>query len=82
MIKKMPFGNTGHDSSRIIFGAAAFMSMRQDRVDPYLDMLLDFGDVTLSAAQEQALLRLIEEKPLLRGRAAKFMEKGATLTLE
>ena len=46
------------------------------------DMLLDFGDVTLSAAQEQALLRLIEEKPLLRGRAAKFMEKGATLTLE
>ena len=60
MIKKMPFGKTGHDSSRIIFGAAAFMSMRQDRVDPYLDMLLDFGvnHIDVAASYGDAELRI------------------------
>ena len=43
MITKLPFGKTGHDSSRIILGAAAFMSMRQERVDPFLELLQEFG---------------------------------------
>ncbi len=38
-----PFGRTGHDSSRVIFGAAALGGMRQDRADEVLATLLEFG---------------------------------------
>ena len=38
-----PFGRTGHDSSRVIFGAAALGSMRQERADQVLATLLEFG---------------------------------------
>lgn len=38
-----PFGRTGHQSSRVIFGAAALFSMRQDRADRLLDLLLEHG---------------------------------------
>jgi aryl-alcohol dehydrogenase-like predicted oxidoreductase len=38
-----PFGRTGHDSSRVIFGAAAMGSMRQERADELLQLLLDHG---------------------------------------
>jgi aryl-alcohol dehydrogenase-like predicted oxidoreductase len=37
------FGRTGHDSSRVIFGAAALGSMRQERADQVLETLLEFG---------------------------------------
>jgi aryl-alcohol dehydrogenase-like predicted oxidoreductase len=37
------FGRTGHDSSRVIFGAAAMSSMRQERADELLRLLLDHG---------------------------------------
>ena len=43
MIPHIPFGRTGHDSSRVIFGAAALGAMRQDRADRILDLLLQFG---------------------------------------
>ena len=43
MLPTRPFGATGHDSSRIIFGAAAFSRMRQERCDPVMEMLLEFG---------------------------------------
>jgi aryl-alcohol dehydrogenase-like predicted oxidoreductase len=39
----MPFGRTGHDSTRVIFGAAALGAMRQDRADRILDLLLESG---------------------------------------
>jgi aryl-alcohol dehydrogenase-like predicted oxidoreductase len=39
----MPFGGTGHDSSRVIFGAAALSRMRQERADELLPLLLDAG---------------------------------------
>ncbi len=42
-IAKEPFGSTGHQSTRIIFGAAALWSMRQDRADECLDLLLEHG---------------------------------------
>jgi aryl-alcohol dehydrogenase-like predicted oxidoreductase len=42
-IEKAPFGRTGHDSSRVIFGAAALFSMRQDRADRLLELLLERG---------------------------------------
>jgi len=38
-----PFGRTGHDSSRVIFGAAALGRMRQERADELLPALLEFG---------------------------------------
>jgi aryl-alcohol dehydrogenase-like predicted oxidoreductase len=43
MTDRAPFGRTGHDSSRVIFGAAALGSMRQDRADEILPILLEFG---------------------------------------
>ena len=43
MIPVAPFGRTGHDSSRIIFGAAALGSMRQERADELLGVLLAHG---------------------------------------
>ena len=38
-----PFGRTGHDSTRVIFGAAALGGMRQDRADEVLATLLELG---------------------------------------
>jgi len=43
MITQAPFGRTGHESTRTIFGAAALGSMRQDRADEVLDLLLRHG---------------------------------------
>jgi aryl-alcohol dehydrogenase-like predicted oxidoreductase len=43
MIPTAPFGRTGHDSSRVIFGAAGLATMRQDRADEVLDLLLRHG---------------------------------------
>lgn len=42
-IDKIAFGRTGHDSSRIIFGGAAFFMMRQDKADRILELLLEYG---------------------------------------
>ncbi|HEV8064770.1 MAG TPA: aldo/keto reductase, partial [Acidimicrobiales bacterium] len=43
MIATAPFGRTGHLSSRVIFGAAAFVSMSQERADEVLPLLQEFG---------------------------------------
>jgi aryl-alcohol dehydrogenase-like predicted oxidoreductase len=43
MMDRAAFGRTGHESSRVIFGAAALGSMRQERADQLLAMLLEFG---------------------------------------
>ena len=43
MIPIAPFGRTGHASSRVIFGAAGLASMRQDRADEVLALLLRHG---------------------------------------
>ncbi len=42
-MQKIPFGRTGHASSRVIFGAAALGSMRQDKADGVLELLLEHG---------------------------------------
>src|SRR5262245_1289771 len=39
----LPFGRTGHDSSRVLFGAAALGAMRQERADQVLDLLFAHG---------------------------------------
>jgi aryl-alcohol dehydrogenase-like predicted oxidoreductase len=43
VIAHAPFGRTGHTSSRVIFGAAALGSMRQERADELLAVLLAAG---------------------------------------
>lgn len=43
MSDRAPFGRTGHESSRVIFGAAALGSMGQERADQVLATLLEFG---------------------------------------
>jgi hypothetical protein len=39
------------------------------------EMILDFGNYTLTPTQEVALVKLMAEKPLLRGKLAKLVEK-------
>ncbi|CAN5785410.1 aldo/keto reductase [soil metagenome] len=43
MIEQASFGRTGHQSGRIIFGAAALGAMSQERADELLAVLLAFG---------------------------------------
>jgi aryl-alcohol dehydrogenase-like predicted oxidoreductase len=43
MIPTQPFGLTGHDSTRIIFGAAALGHVSQDDADRTLDVILRHG---------------------------------------
>lgn len=43
MLATAPFGRTGHDSTRVIFGAAALSRMRQERADEVLQVLLAAG---------------------------------------
>src|SRR5262245_39818428 len=42
-METIPFGRTGHNSSRVIFGAAAFWRMRQEKAYQILDLLLEYG---------------------------------------
>ncbi|MCB0991933.1 MAG: aldo/keto reductase, partial [Acidimicrobiales bacterium] len=43
MIEIMPFGRTGHDSTRVIFGAAALGGMSQGRADATLELVSQAG---------------------------------------
>ncbi|HET8621728.1 MAG TPA: aldo/keto reductase [Acidimicrobiales bacterium] len=52
MIPVAPFGRTGHDSSRVIFGAAGLASMRQERADEVRDLLLARGVNHLDTAAD------------------------------
>jgi aryl-alcohol dehydrogenase-like predicted oxidoreductase len=71
MIERAEFGHTGHQSSRVIFGAAALGRMRQERADELLPILDQFGinHLDTAASYGDAELRLA---PWLRGRRAEF----------
>jgi aryl-alcohol dehydrogenase-like predicted oxidoreductase len=43
MIPTAPFGRTGHESTRTIFGAAALGSVTQEEADQTLEVLLQYG---------------------------------------
>ena len=60
MIAKRPFGRTGHHSSRVIFGAAALGSMRQENADALLPLLLEHGinHLDTAASYGESELRL------------------------
>lgn len=60
MIPTMPFGRTGHLSTRTIFGAAAFMDTPQKDVDVTMDLVLRYGlnhvDTAASYGESERLL--------------------------
>ena len=43
MIEKKQFGLTGHESTRTLFGAAAFFTVSQEEADRTMDILEEFG---------------------------------------
>lgn len=43
MIEKKSFGSTGHDSTRILFGAAALGAVTQEEADTTLELLIKYG---------------------------------------
>ena len=55
-----PFGRTGHESTRVIFGAASLGGMRQDRADEVLATLLELGvnHIDTAAAYGESELRV------------------------
>lgn len=70
-IGRAEFGRTGHESSRVIFGAAALAAMQQDRADGVLKILDDFGvnHLDTAALYGDSELRLA---PLLRSHRDRF----------
>ena len=60
MIKKAPFGATGHESSRTIFGAAALGKVSKGDADRALDLLLEHGinHIDVAAGYGDAELRI------------------------
>jgi aryl-alcohol dehydrogenase-like predicted oxidoreductase len=90
MIPVAPFGRTGHDSSRIIFGAAALGSMSQERADGLLGLLLEHGvnHIDTAAGYGDSELRIAPWMPEHRDRfflATKTAERtgdGARAGLE
>jgi aryl-alcohol dehydrogenase-like predicted oxidoreductase len=60
MIERMPFGRTGHDSSRVVFGAAALGDVSQGDADRALDVLLEHGvnHIDVAASYGDAELRI------------------------
>ena len=60
MIEKIPFGATGHLSSRIIFGAAALGGLRQEKADSVLSLAMSYGvnHIDVAASYGDAELRL------------------------
>ena len=60
MIERIPFGRTGHQSTRTIFGAAALGAMRQERADAVLELLLRHGinHIDVAASYGDAELRI------------------------
>lgn len=43
MIPKKQFGNTGHESTRTLFGGAALWDVSQDEANKILDLILKYG---------------------------------------
>jgi len=70
-IERQPFGRTGHDSTRVIFGAAALGGMSQSRADQTLALIHERGvnHIDTAASYGDSELRL---KPFLADHRAEF----------
>lgn len=60
VIPTMPFGRTGHQSTRVIFGAAALGSVTQSEADATLDLLLQYkiNHIDTAASYGESELRI------------------------
>jgi len=60
MIEKIPFGRTGHNSTRTLFGAAALSQVSQAEADQTLEVLLEYGvnHIDTAASYGEAELRI------------------------
>lgn len=60
MIEKLPFGRTGHNSTRTLFGAAALSQVTQAKADETLEVLMDYGvnHIDTAASYGEAELRI------------------------
>jgi aryl-alcohol dehydrogenase-like predicted oxidoreductase len=60
VIEKIPFGRTGHHSTRALFGAAALGGMSQGRADAVLQLILEHGvnHIDTAASYGDSELRL------------------------
>ena len=70
-VARIPFGRTGHHSSRILFGAAALGGMKQERADALLPLLLEHGvnHIDTAASYGESELRIA---PWLRSHRRDF----------
>jgi aryl-alcohol dehydrogenase-like predicted oxidoreductase len=68
VIARAPFGRTGHDSTRTLFGAAALSKVSQEVADGVLELLLryDINHIDTAASYGDAELRIA---PWLKGAA-------------
>ena len=59
-IEKIPFGRTGHLSTRLLLGAAAFGNVTQEETDATMDLALSYGinHVDTAASYGESELRL------------------------
>ena len=81
MIPRMPFGATGHDSSRTIFGAASLGRVSKAEADRALDVLLeDYINIFVVAVclgdAEVGLARCLRRNPVLFFVAWKTGQRG------
>jgi aryl-alcohol dehydrogenase-like predicted oxidoreductase len=81
MIGRAPFGATGHDSSRVIFGGAALAAVSQGEADRTLDVLLEHGvnhiDVAASYGEaEERVAPWLRREPGLFFLATKTGERS------
>jgi aryl-alcohol dehydrogenase-like predicted oxidoreductase len=70
MLEKFPFGNTGHVSTRALFGAAALGRVSQEVADETLALLLEYGvnHIDVAASYGEAELRVGAWMPRYRDR--------------
>src|SRR5436309_1937018 len=70
-IARLPFGRTGHHSTRAIFGGAALARVTQDVADRALEVLLryDINHIDVAAGYGDAELRV---RPWLRSHPGRF----------
>ena len=74
MIATAPFGRTGHESTRTIFGAAALGSVSQAEAERALELLLEHGvnHIDTAASYGDSELRLA---PWLRARTRPLLPR-------
>jgi aryl-alcohol dehydrogenase-like predicted oxidoreductase len=60
MIPKLPFGRTGHLSTRALFGAAAFSQVTQEEADRTMEVIFQYGinHIDTAASYGESELRL------------------------